>query len=201
MLKQVFQPPEIRLFHWLFFTVVGLKLLSGFSIAFAHPLYVFPTPYHATRTHATMTPFLASLLVFRLYYAWVSGDWRDILVWKRSDFREIRPWFRHFLYTEEQKPPRRKYSIAQRLLVTSWLLFMALLFLTGVTMLEFPVFSFLQGLFGAYGLARSLHYLVSVFLAATVLFHVYLVFSLPPWHLKAMISGKIRLHCSGGDKT
>lgn len=198
-MKKAYQPPEIRFFHWLFFTVVTLKLLSGFSIAFGNSLYIFPTPYHAVRTHATMTPFLASLLAFRLYFALVSGDWREILPTKRSDLEEIRPWAAQFFSSGESKAVSRKYSIAQRMLIAFWSLLMVLLFLTGVTMLEFPFFSFLEGLFGSMGLARTMHYLAAVFLAATVAFHLYLVLSLPPGHRQAMFAGRRRR--PGGDRT
>ncbi len=189
---------EIRLFHWLFFLVVTIKIWSGFYISFPHPLLGFPNLYYARMAHATMTPVLAALLTFRLYFALLSGDWRELLFRRRSDFRQLGSWLRYFFFLAKQPPPQGKYSSMQRLLFTTWLLIMPLFFATGVVMLNLPYFRWLNVFFGGQGIARLLHYLVSVYLLATVILHVYLALTEHPGKLPAMFSGFLPVRPKAG---
>ncbi|MDW7651022.1 MAG: cytochrome b/b6 domain-containing protein [Bacillota bacterium] len=192
MQNNIRQPWEIRLFHWLIFVVIMLKFWSGFYISYPHPLWGFSGMYGARMLHATMTPVLAALLAFRIYYAIVSGDWREVIAWRRSDFRQIRPWLRTFLFLQDT-PLRvqNKYEIGQRLLFMAVFLTMPVFYTTGVILLNFPFFRWLNVFYGGQGISRIAHFLASVFLAAFVAFHIYLALSLSVDRLKAMFTGRI----------
>ncbi len=189
MRKILRQTLEIRLFHWLFFFTIIVKIWSGFYISFPHPLLGFPNLYYARMAHALMTPVLAALLVFRLYYAWLSRDWRELVLWKRSDLSELKLWLRYFFFLNEKAPTQDKYSAMQRLLFTTWFLSMLLFYATGLVLLNLPYFRWLNVFFGGQGISRSLHYLASVYLLATVVFHVYLAVTEHGGKLFAMFSG------------
>lgn len=187
--KHLHQTWEIRFFHWFFFAVITVKLWSGFYISFPHPLLGFPDLYAARMTHALMTPMLAALLTFRLYYALLSGDWRQVFVWRLADFRELKPWLRHFLFLSGTPSPHGKYNIAQRLLFTGWFLTMPFFYATGVVMLNLRQLRFINVFFGGQGISRVTHYLLSVFLAATVAVHVYMAVTGSVGRLRAMFTG------------
>jgi Ni/Fe-hydrogenase 1 B-type cytochrome subunit len=194
------QPPEIRLFHWLFFAVISVKIWSGFYISFPHPWLGFPNLYCARMAHSTMTPVLAALLVFRFYYALLSRDWRELLFWKRDDLGELRCWLRYFLFLERNTPLQGKYSPVQRLLFTVWLITMPLFYATGAVMLNLPYFRWLNVFFGSQGIARVVHYLISVLLLATVAFHVYLALTVHAGKLLAMFSGRLPARERSGEE-
>lgn len=188
------QPWEIRVFHWLFFIVIMLKFWSGFYISFPHPFWGFGGMYSARMMHATMTPVLAALLVFRLYYALLTGDWKSVLFRRRADGKKLLPWLRYMLFLEHTPPPRQeKYNAGQRLLFTAIFLTMPFFYTTGVVMLNFPFFRWLNVFYGGQGISRIVHYLVSVFLAALVAVHIYLALTQSAARLKAMVSGHLPL--------
>lgn len=182
---------EIRLFHWLFFIVILLKIWSGFYITSPHPLWGLGNLYQARMLHATMTPVLAALLTFRLYYSLLTGDWRDVILWRRNDLRQIVPWLRYIFFLRTTAPvPERTYPIGSRLLFTAIFLTMPLFFTTGVVMLNLPYFRWLNIFYGGQGVSRLAHFLVSVFLTLVAVVHVYLTVTGNPGRLKAMIRGE-----------
>lgn len=191
---------EVRLFHWLFSLAVTIKLWSGFYISFPHPLLGFPNLYYARMAHATMTPVLAALLFFRIYYALLSRDWREVLFCQSGDLVQLRSWLRYFFFLENKPPARHKYNSLQRLIFTMLFLFMTLFYGTGIVMLDLPYFRWLHVFRVRLGIARLLHYLAAVFLLAAVVFHVYLSLTLHAGKLLSMFSGYLRTPSRAGDE-
>lgn len=167
------QPVPIRLFHFLFLCVIALKLWSGFAVSF--PLSGFPNLYSARLTHALLTSLLAALLVFRVYLAFLNRGWRELLVYRRHELREIGPWMRYYFFLAGKPPQPHKYNVVQRLLFTGIFSTMPFLFASGVVLLQPPPWlGWLTLLLGGQGGARLVHYLVSVLLAAFIASHIYL---------------------------
>ncbi|MBS4031375.1 MAG: cytochrome b/b6 domain-containing protein [Clostridiales bacterium] len=200
LFKRLHQPWEIRVFHWLFTIVITIKLWSGFYISFPHPAWGFNGMYSARMTHALMTPTLAALLTFRIYFALLTRDWRQIFIWRRLDFKQIRPWLRYFLFLDDETPIQEKYSIAQRLIFTAMFLTMPVFYTTGVIMLNIPFFRWLNVFYGGQGISRIVHYLFSVFLLAIIAVHVYLAMTTSIERLRAMFSGYLHHRKIPGSK-
>lgn len=118
---------ETRFFHWLFFIVVFLKFWSGFYITHPHPLWGFSGMHSARILHAVLTPVMAALLTFRLYYSLLSRDWRNLLAWRRSHLSQFKPWLRYIFFLDNKPPPPEgRYQSGQRLLFTGIILTMPL---------------------------------------------------------------------------
>jgi cytochrome b subunit of formate dehydrogenase len=189
------QPFPIRLFHFLFLCVIGLKLWSGFAISF--PLAGFPNLYSARLTHALLTSLLAALLVLRLYLAFLDCGWRELLVYRRHELREIGPWLRYYFFLAGKPAESHKYNIIQRLLFTGIFFSLSVLYASGVVLLQPPPqLAGLALLFGSPGAARLIHYLAAVLLAAIVTVHIYLGLTGGAAKLKAMFGGTVKHHQS-----
>lgn len=185
------QPLAIRLFHFLFLSVIALKLWSGFAISF--PLAGFPNLYSARLAHALLTPLLAALLIFRLYLAFPERGWRELLVCRRHELREIGPWLRYYFFLAGKPPQPHKYTVVQRLLFTGIFFTMPFLFVSGVVLLRPPPqLAGLTLLFGSPGAARLIHYLAAVLLAAVIAVHIYLALTGSAVKLKAMFGGTVK---------
>ncbi len=181
------QPSSIRLFHLFFLLVIAIKLWSGFAISF--PLAGFPDLYSARLAHALMSPLLAALLVVRLYLALQDRGWRELLVYRRHELREIGSWLRYFFFLAGKPPEPHKYNVVQRLLFTVIFFSMPLFFASGVVLLHPPPqLAWLTLLFGSQGGARLVHYLASVLLAAVIAIHIYLGLTGADSKLKAMFT-------------
>lgn len=185
--EPVRQTLAIRLFHCFFLVVIAVKLWSGFAISF--PLAGFPDLYWARLTHALMTPLLAALLALRLYLALPGRGWRDLLVYRRHELREIGPWLRHYLFLAGKPPQPHKYNVIQRLLFTGIFISMPPFFASGVVMLHPPPqLAWLTLLFGSQASARLVHYLSAVLLAAIIAIHIYMGLTVGNSKLRAMFS-------------
>ena len=202
MLFRSVRPWEIRFFHWFFFIVVVSKLWSGFYISLPHPLWGFSDMYSARLLHAILTPVMAGLLTFRLYYGLLSGDWRNLLVWRRSHLSQLRPWLRYIFFLDNKPPhPDRRYHIGPRLLFTGIFLSMPLFFITGLVMLNLPSFRWLTIFCGGMGIARVIHFLAAVFLTSFVAMHIYLAITTNLERLKSMLGWQSSTTENGGERT
>jgi thiosulfate reductase cytochrome b subunit len=182
------QPLPIRLFHFLFLCVIGLKLWSGFAISF--PLYGFPNLYSARLTHAIMTSLLTALLIFRLYLAFLDHGRRKLLVYRRHELREIGPWLRYYFFLAGKPAESHKYNIIQRLLFTGIFFSLSVLYASGVVLLQPPPWlGWLTLLLGGQGSARLVHYLFSVLLASLIVCHIYLSIIGGKSKLRTMFTG------------
>lgn len=182
------QSLPIRLFHLFFLSVIALKLWSGLAISF--PLSGFPNLYSARLTHALLTSLLAALLVLRLYLAFLERGWRELLVYRRHELREIGPWLRYYFFLAGKPPQPHKYNVVQRLLFTGIFFTMPFIFVSGVVLLQPPPWlGWLTLLLGGQGGARLVHYLASVALAALSAIHIYLGLTGDNAKLRAMFTG------------
>lgn len=188
MRLRLIRPWETRFFHWLFFIVIILKLWSGFYISVPHPLWGFSSMYSARILHAILTPVMAGLLTFRLYFSLLSGDWRNLLLWRRRHLSQLPPWLRYMFFLDKIPPSQDgPYHIALRLLFTGIFLTMPLLFITGLVMLNLPSFRWLTIFCGGLSSARTIHFLAAVFLTSFVAMHVYLALTTNLERLKTML--------------
>lgn len=191
-MKHIRHPWEIRMFHWLFVVVTILKTWSGLYISHPHPFWGFSDMYSARMLHAVMTPVLAALLTFRLYYAVLSGDWRDAVLWRRSDLKEAVPWLRRFLFFHDSPGAvHAKYNFGQKFIFTAIYLTMPLFFITGLVLLNMPPFRFLNILTGGQGISRIAHYLGTVALISIVAVHIYLALTSSVDRLKSIFTGRL----------
>jgi len=202
MRLRLIHPWETRFFHWLFFIVVALKLWSGFYISVPHPLWGFSGMYSARILHAILTPVMALLLTFRLYYSLLSGDWRNLLVLRRSHLSLLQPWLRYLFFLDKKPPPPDgMYHIGLRLLFTGIFLTMPIFFITGLIMLNLPSFRWLTLLGGGMGTAKLIHFLAAVFLTSFVAMHIYLTLTTNLERLRAMFGYQLKITDDGGERT
>ncbi|KNZ69432.1 (Ni/Fe) hydrogenase, b-type cytochrome subunit [Thermincola ferriacetica] len=189
--KVLIQPRGIRILHWLLaFGLVAL-LLSGLYI---HSPFI-TAPYVTLRTAQIIqlgAGFItAGIVALRLYYALVTGDYKNIM-FKPADFKEFIKLIKYYLFLAQKEPPHKKYNAGQKLIFTSWLIAFLFQFCTGL-LLYYPVWVNNHPFFGHLQTIRFYHYLVALWFLATLPIHVYLVLTGDPGRLQAIFTGWARL--------
>jgi thiosulfate reductase cytochrome b subunit len=131
--------------------------------------------------------FFLNGLLYVLYTA-LSGEWRYLLP-NRNSFKEAIQVTLHDLHLSKYHPPRRKFNGAQQIAYTSIILMGAGSLLTGLSIYKPVQFAWLTGLFGGYGMARFIHFWLTMGYCAFFLVHVSQVIRAGWNNFRAMVTG------------
>jgi thiosulfate reductase cytochrome b subunit len=131
--------------------------------------------------------FFLNGLLYVLYTAF-SGEWR-YLVPNRHSFKEAIQVVLYDLHLSTYHPPRRKFNGAQQIAYTSIIVMGFGSLLTGLSIYKPVQFAWLTGLFGGYGMARFLHFWLTVGYCAFFLVHVSQVIRAGWNNFRAMVTG------------
>ncbi len=200
----------VRITHWVNVVALGLMVGSGLRIFNAYPAFArkgerfccYPFEHHPVPDWLTFGGWLAGarnwhfalmwLLVLNglvyLGFVYLHGEWRE-LVPRRRDPRDAWEMIKFYLFLRRQHPRQGKHNTLQKLAYFAMPLVAILAVVSGVAIWKPVELSWLTALFGGYVWARYIHFLAMVVIVAMVLVHVFMVLSVDPYSLRAMITG------------
>lgn len=203
-------PLAIRWFHWINFPVLMLMIWSGLLIYWANDVYsirigshvlfkFFPEAFYSrffidqrlaegmAWHFLFMWLFAINGLLYVIYTA-LSGEWRYLLP-NRQSAQETWQVVLHDLHIRKEPLPPRKYNGAQRIAYTG-VVFMGLgSLLTGLAIYKPTQLAPLVALMGGYGIARFIHFWLTIGYVAFFLVHIIQVARAGWNNFRAMITG------------
>lgn len=203
-------PLAIRWMHWINFPVLAVMIWSGLLIYWANDVFrihlgrhtyfqFFPESFYK----ALNLPYrLAEGMAFHFVFMWlfflnglvyvlytiISGEWRYLFP-DRHSFKEAWLTVLHDLHIRKTAPPQVKYNGAQKIAYTSIIVMGLGSVLTGLAIYKPVQFNWLLSLFGGYGNARVIHFILTIGYCLFFLVHVVQVI-LAGWNnFRAMVAG------------
>jgi thiosulfate reductase cytochrome b subunit len=203
-------PLAIRWMHWINFPVLSVMIWSGLLIYWANDVYkihlgrtvlfgFFPNSFYKS---LNLSARLAEGMAFHFVFMWVfflngllyvlytlfSGEWRYLLP-NRHSFREAIQVTLHDLHLRKTVPPQVKYNGAQKIAYTAIIVMGLGSVLTGLAIYKPAQFHWLTALFGGYGNARVIHFILTLGYCIFFVIHVVQVI-LAGWNnFRAMVAG------------
>lgn len=200
----------VRVTHWVNVVAFGVLVGSGLRIFNAYPAFArrgdtfccYPFEHHPIPDWLTFGGWLAGarhwhfaamwvLVVNGLVYlgfVYLHGEWRD-LVPRRGDVRDVREMIRFYLFARRDHPRQGKHNALQKLAYFSLPVIAAVSVATGLAIWKPVQLGWLTNLLGGYVWARYWHFLAMVTLVVLAVGHVFMVFSVDPYSLRAIITG------------
>ncbi|MFZ5641188.1 MAG: Ni/Fe-hydrogenase, b-type cytochrome subunit [Bacillota bacterium] len=177
-----------RILHWINTLSVVMLTLTGFYIHWPLKFSLFSGMDSARKLHFIFMYVVVYGIVIRVYYAWVSGDYRDIM-FRPADIRGLPALARYYFFMTKSLPDFGKYNPGQKLTYTGWTLLIIVQAVTGFILYWPTRLAWLAEPLGGMMMMRQVHYLVTWIFVATVGLHVYLGFLGGPAVLKSIITG------------
>jgi thiosulfate reductase cytochrome b subunit len=200
----------VRVTHWVNAFALTLMVTSGLRIFNAYPAfarkgetfccYPFagrPVPdwltfggWLAGARHwhfAAMWLLVANGLVY-LGFIYLHGEWRD-LVPRRGQLRDAWEMLRFYLFMRRDHPHQGKHNALQRAAYFSLPLFGAVAVVSGIAIWKPVQLAWLTRLLGGYVWARYWHFLAMLAIVGLSMMHVFMVFAVDPYSLRAMTTG------------
>jgi Ni/Fe-hydrogenase 1 B-type cytochrome subunit len=188
--KLLLNPLPIRIFHWVMVTSVSILLFTGLYIH-QPPAWLHLPLSGMRKLHGIFAVLLITNLIGQIYYYVYTKKFTEVLFLPR-DFTNFRAFLRYYFFVTEHHPNFGRYNPGQKLLFTAWGLAILAAALTGTALFFIDSSSWLQKVFGGLNSLRIVQYLVAMFFAATIPFHIYLVFTEEPAKLQAMFTGYLQ---------
>jgi thiosulfate reductase cytochrome b subunit len=203
----------VRVTHWVNVVALTLMVASGLRIFNAYPAFArrgesfccYPFEHRPIPAQLTFGGWLAGarnwhfaamwLLVANglvyLAFIYLHGEWRD-LVPRRGQLRDAVEMVKFYLAARKDHPHQGKHNALQRFAYFSMPVVGVLAVLTGLAIWKPIQLGWLTTLFGGYVWARYWHFWAMLLLVALTVGHVFMVFAVDPYALRAMIDGKYR---------
>ncbi|MGD2067072.1 MAG: cytochrome b/b6 domain-containing protein [Gemmatimonadota bacterium] len=200
----------VRVTHWVNVVALTIMVTSGLRIFNAYPRFAprggtfccYPFEGRSIPDWLTFGGWLAGarnwhfammwVLVVNglLYLGWLylHGEWRTVTP-RRGDLRDAWQMTRFYLFLRPDHPPQAKHNALQRLSYFAMPLVGVVAVLTGLAIWKPTSLGWLTGVFGGYVWARYWHFVAMLALVAFSLVHVFMVISVDPWSMRAMITG------------
>lgn len=201
----------VRVTHWVnvvafsLMVASGLRIFNGFpgfaprGVKFCcYPFEGTPAPawmtfggWLAGARHwhfAMMWVLVVNALVY-LAFIYLHGEWRD-LVPRRGDPRDAVEMVKFYLFVRKDHPRQGKHNVLQRGSYFAMPIVGAMLVVSGLSIWKPVQFAPLTMLLGGYAWARYWHFLMMVILVGMALVHVFMVFSVDPYSIRSMLTGK-----------
>jgi thiosulfate reductase cytochrome b subunit len=124
-----------------------------------------------------------------LGFIYLHGEWRD-LVPRRGIVRDAWEMVRFYVTVRKDHPRQGKHNALQRLAYFSMPVVAAMAILTGIAIWKPVQLSPLTNALGGYVWARYWHFWAMLLLVVLTIGHVFMVFSVDPYSLRSMITGK-----------
>ncbi len=189
-MKLLLQPLPVRIFHWVMFAAVMTLLATGLYLH-APPAWLRLPVSLMRELHGIAAAALLVNMALQIYYYARTGKHTEVLLLP-GDWANVRSFLRYYLFVTAHHPNYGRYNPGQKALFTAWGLVILAAAATGAA-LAFPGDTTgLQRLLGGLNAIRGIHFLVAAFFAASIPFHLYLVFTEEPAKLQAMFTGYIQ---------
>ncbi len=200
----------VRLTHWVNVLALGIMVTSGLRIFNAYPAFArkgerfccYPFAGHpipawltfggwlagARRWHfAAMWLLVANGLVY-LGFIYLHGEWRDLTP-RRGDLRDAWEMMKFYLFVRRDHPRQGKHNALQRGAYFAMPVCGVVAVVSGVAIWKPVQLAWLTNLIGGYVWARYWHFLAMLALVALTAVHVFMVFSVDPYALRAITTG------------
>jgi thiosulfate reductase cytochrome b subunit len=203
-------PLAIRWMHWINFPVLFVMIWSGMLIYWANDVYkihlghtvffsFFPPSFYRALNFSYR---LAEGMAFHFIFMWIffingigyvlytlfSGEWRYLVPTLRS-FKDAWLVLLHDLHLRKTAPPQGKYNAAQKIAYTGIIILGFGSIMTGLAIYKPIQFQWITTLFGGYGNARVIHFILTIGYCLFFLIHVIQVI-LAGWNnFQAMVTG------------
>ncbi len=186
-------PPEIRLTHFIHLVAFFGLALSGFFIHNPLALSGFAELKWVRFTHTVSAIFFYATFVFRLYYAFGTGDYLNFKLLP-EDWPQTKQWLKYYFFLRPEKPIQRKYNPLQKFTYYTLITLLLLQAFTGLALYLKHNFRWALSVLGGLQRARTLHFFLAVVLSAIVALHFYLTLTAADQRLrKSMFAlGRIR---------
>lgn len=201
----------VRVTHWVNVVAVIVMVGSGFQIFNAYPAFArkgelfccYPWEHQPIPAWLTFGGWLAGARNWHFAMMWVlvvngliylgfvylHGEWRD-LVPRRGDIRDSLQMLRFYAFRRETHPRQGKHNALQKTAYFLMPVVGALLVLTGLAIWKPVQLSPLTTLFGGFVWARYWHFVATMALVALSVVHVFMVFTVDPYSIRSMITGR-----------
>jgi Ni/Fe-hydrogenase b-type cytochrome subunit len=201
----------VRLTHWVNVVALIVMIGSGLRIFNAYPGFArrgemfccYPFAGKAIPNWATFGGWLAGARNWHFAMMWLfflnglayvvfiylHGEWRD-LVPRRGDIRDAWEMVKFYLFVRKRHPRQGKHNALQKFTYTAFPILALLAILTGLSIWKPVSLAPLTALFGGYVWARYWHFLVMLSLVALSLIHIFMVFTVDPYSLRSILTGR-----------
>src|SRR4051812_5476826 len=205
--------PIVRITHWINAIALTVMIGTGLQIFNAYPAFArkgetfccYPFAGHPIPKSLTFGGWLAGARMWHFAMMWVlvvngliylafiylHGEWRD-LVPRRGQLRDVVEMIRFYTTARPDHPRQGKHNALQRLAYFSLPIVAALAVLTGIAIWKPVQLSGLTWVFGGYVWARYWHFLAMVAIVALTVGHIFMVFTVDPYSIPSMITGRYR---------
>ncbi len=200
----------VRLTHWVNAVAIVIMAGSGLRIFNAYPAFARRgetfalNPWEGTAVPAWLTfgawlggarhwhfammwVLVANALLY-LGFIFLHGEWRD-LVPRRGIVRDVKEMVRYYLWLRRDHPVQGKHNALQRLTYFSMPIIAAVIVISGIAIWKPVSLGWLTALFGGYAFARFVHFAGMVALLVASIMHVFMVFAVDPYSIRAMTTG------------
>ena len=200
----------VRLTHWVNFLALTIMVGSGLRIFNAYPAFArrgetfccYPwerTPIPDVFTFggwlagarnwhfAAMWLLVVNGLIY-LGFIYLHGEWRD-LVPRRGYIRDAWEMAKFYLFLRRDHPQQGKHNALQRGAYFAMPIVGAIAVITGLAIWKPVQLAPLTNLLGGYVWARYWHFLAMAALVLLTVVHVFMVITVDPYSLRAMITG------------
>jgi thiosulfate reductase cytochrome b subunit len=201
----------VRTTHWINVVALLVMIGSGLRIFNAYPAFArrgetfccwFPqrTPIPGWLTFggwlagarnwhfAMMWVLVANGFVY-LAFIYLHGEWRD-LVPRRGIVRDSWQMVKFYVGKRKDHPRQGKNNALQRMAYFSMPIVGLIAVITGIAIWKPVELAWLTNAMGGYVWARYFHFMAMLLLVILTVGHVFMVFTVDPYSLQAMISGK-----------
>lgn len=201
----------VRLTHWVNVVALTIMIGSGLEIFNAYPAFMrrgstfccYPfagksMPHWATfggwlagarNWHFGMMWLFAINGLAYIVFVYLHGEWRD-LVPRRGDIRDAGEMVKFYLFIRQRHPHQGKNNALQKFTYTAIPVLSILAVVTGVAVWKPVSLGLITSLLGGYVWARYWHFLVMVSLVALSLIHIFVVFTVDPYSIRSIVTGK-----------
>ena len=203
----------VRVTHWVNVVALTIMVGSGLRIFNAYPAFArrgetfccypferTPIPDHLTfggwlagarNWHFAMMWVLVVNGLVYLSFIYLHGEWRD-LVPRRGIFRDGWEMMKFYLTVRKDHPRQGKNNALQRLTYFAFPLIGLMAVVTGLAIWKPVQLAPLTNLLGGFVWARYWHFLAMTLLVMLSVGHIFMVFSVDPYSILSMITGKYR---------
>jgi Ni/Fe-hydrogenase b-type cytochrome subunit len=200
----------VRVTHWVNVIAVYVMVGSGLRIFNAYPAFAprggtfccYPFEGRAVPDWMTFGRWLGGarhwhfammwVLVVNgllyLAYIYLHGEWRDLTP-RRGDARNAWEMIKFYLFARRDHPEQGKHNALQRATYFSFPIIGFVLVITGLAIWKPVQLSLLANLLGGFVWARYWHFVAMWMLVLLSIIHVFMVVTVDPQSLRAMITG------------
>ncbi|HEX3011717.1 MAG TPA: Ni/Fe-hydrogenase, b-type cytochrome subunit [Syntrophomonadaceae bacterium] len=181
----------IRICHWINMISITMLILTGFYIHAPLSFRLFSNMDTPRLIHFAMAYVLCAGVVLRLYYAFTTGDWKNIIFDVKTDFKKLPSMLKYYTFLSKEHPYYGKYNPGQKGMYTGVFAMAIIQIITGFIMYKPNMFMAWGGFLGGLVAVRIIHYVINWIFVLCILAHVYLDISEGVPVLLSMFTGKL----------